>query len=175
MRNVSYGTTHRLSRSELLTYYRCSEYTCSTRFKSTVPLYNVYLISYVKLNITVKCPSTSWHCRECREWRHSSINPNLGNKLRWVVSFTPLPLYPTCDRSPVTLSIGGWEGPRVVLGATEKRKRCCPYLESNTRRSALCLIAVPTELSWLTLNGLLLQTTISIQKLLPYVYCIIYS
>jgi hypothetical protein len=32
------------------------------------------------------------------EWRYSSISLNLGTRWRWVVSFTPLPLYPQGKR-----------------------------------------------------------------------------
>jgi hypothetical protein len=40
-------------------------------------------------------------------------------KERWLISFTPLPLYPW-ERAPGTHCIGGWEGPRACLNDTVK-------------------------------------------------------
>jgi hypothetical protein len=45
---------------------------------------------------------------------------DLGTKWRWVVSFTPRPLYPG-QRAPGTHWIG-WVGPRAGLDDVEKRK-----------------------------------------------------
>jgi hypothetical protein len=54
----------------------------------------------------------------------SCIDPHfldLGTNWRWVVSFTPLPLYPR-ERAPDTHFIGGWVDPRAGLDDTEKWK-----------------------------------------------------
>jgi hypothetical protein len=51
---------------------------------------------------------------------------------RWVVSFTPRPLYPW-ERVPGTHWIGGWVGPRTVLDAVVKRKIPSSRRESNPR------------------------------------------
>jgi hypothetical protein len=44
---------------------------------------------------------------------------DLGTSWRWVVSFTPLPLYPR-ERAPGTHYIGGWVDPRAGLDDMEK-------------------------------------------------------
>jgi hypothetical protein len=49
----------------------------------------------------------------------------LGTRWRWVVSFTPRPLY-TQGRAPGTLWIGGWVGPRVGLDTVWKRRIPAP-------------------------------------------------
>jgi hypothetical protein len=46
---------------------------------------------------------------------------DLGTSWRWVVSFTPRPLYPR-GKSHSTHWIGGWVGPRAGLDDVEKRK-----------------------------------------------------
>jgi hypothetical protein len=72
-------------------------------------------------------------------WGSGGIAPlhsffDLGTRWRWVISFTPQPLYPQ-GKSPSTHWIGGWVGPRVVLEAVVKRKipSPAPLLESNPR------------------------------------------
>jgi hypothetical protein len=59
--------------------------------------------------------------KHMREWRHSSTVLDLGTRWKWVVSFTPLPLY-TRGKRPGIQWRGGWVGPRVGLDAVEKRK-----------------------------------------------------
>jgi hypothetical protein len=44
---------------------------------------------------------------------------DLGTSWRWVVSFTPLPLYPQ-ERAPDTHFLGGWVDPRAGLDDMEK-------------------------------------------------------
>jgi hypothetical protein len=46
---------------------------------------------------------------------------DLGTRQRWVVSFTPRPLYPQAN-SPATHWTGGWAGLRASLDAVVKRK-----------------------------------------------------
>jgi hypothetical protein len=55
---------------------------------------------------------------------------HLGTRLRWVVSFTPQPLYPQ-GRVPGTHWIGGWVGSRANLDAVVSRKIPSPYQDSN--------------------------------------------
>jgi hypothetical protein len=55
------------------------------------------------------------------EWRFSSIFLDLCTTWRWVVSFTPLPLYPG-ERTSCIHWTGGSVGPRFGLDAVEKRK-----------------------------------------------------
>jgi hypothetical protein len=47
--------------------------------------------------------------RRMREWRYSSIIPDLGTRWRWVVSFTSQPLWPRgkCPRYPLDRRLGG--------------------------------------------------------------------
>jgi hypothetical protein len=57
-------------------------------------------------------------------WGSGYINPrvlDLGTSWRWVVSFTPRPLY-RGERAPDTHWIGGWVDPRVGLDEIEKWK-----------------------------------------------------
>jgi hypothetical protein len=68
-------------------------------------------------------------------WGSGGIVPrilDLGSRWRWVISFTPRPLYPQ-GKSPGTHWIGGWVAPRAVLGAVVKRKIPSPRRESNPR------------------------------------------
>jgi hypothetical protein len=68
-------------------------------------------------------------------WGSGGIAPrilNLGTRWRWVVSFTPRPLYPR-ERAPGTDWIGGWVGPRAVLDAVVKRKIPSSLRELNLR------------------------------------------
>jgi hypothetical protein len=64
------------------------------------------------------------------EWKYSSTILNLGIIWRWVVSFTPLPLYPR-GKSPGVHLIRGWVGSRAGLDAVEKKEICFPCRESN--------------------------------------------
>jgi hypothetical protein len=68
-------------------------------------------------------------------WRSGGIAPrilDLGTRWRWVVSFTPRPLYPR-ERAPGAHWIGGWVGPKAVLDAEVKRKIPSPRRESKPR------------------------------------------
>jgi hypothetical protein len=49
-----------------------------------------------------------------REWRYSSTILKLDIRWRWVVSFTPWPIYPL-EIIPGTYCIGGWMGLRAGL------------------------------------------------------------
>jgi hypothetical protein len=55
---------------------------------------------------------------------------NLSTRWRWVVNFTPWPLY-LRERTPGTYLIEGCVGPRVVLDVLDKRKISCPCGDSN--------------------------------------------
>jgi hypothetical protein len=78
--------------------------------------------------------------RRMGEWRYSSTILDLGTRWRWVVSYTPRPLYPE-EILPGTHWIGGWVGPRAGLDVVEKRKilalsgfeprRSCPLPVTN--------------------------------------------
>jgi hypothetical protein len=71
---------------------------------------------------------------------------DLSISWRWVVSFTPRPLYPR-ERAPGTHWIGGWVGPRAGLDDMEKRKfltlpglELCSIVVSRTMSSSRQLI-----------------------------------
>jgi len=56
-------------------------------------------------------------------WGNAGIAPyilNLGIRCRWVVSFTPRPLYPW-GKNP-QYPVGGWVGPRAGMDSMAKRK-----------------------------------------------------
>jgi hypothetical protein len=55
------------------------------------------------------------------EWMYRSIIPDLSTNWRWVISFTPLPLYPR-ERPSSTHWIGGWVSPKTGLDDVERRK-----------------------------------------------------
>jgi hypothetical protein len=58
------------------------------------------------------------------EWRYSSTVLDIGTRWRWVVSFTPRPLYPRGNPPPPFLGthwIGGWVCLRAGLDHVEKR------------------------------------------------------
>jgi hypothetical protein len=66
-------------------------------------------------------------------WGSAGIAPrilDLGNRWRWVVSFTLRPLYPQ-ERTPGTSWIGGWVGPGAGLYAVVKRKIPSPCRDSK--------------------------------------------
>jgi hypothetical protein len=72
---------------------------------------------------------------------------DLGTRWRWVVSFTPRPLY-LRERGPGTHWIGGWVGPRAILDAVVKRKIPTPRRESNPKTPIVQPVAQRhTELS----------------------------
>jgi hypothetical protein len=64
------------------------------------------------------------------EWRNTSTILDLDT-WRWVVSFTPQPLYPT-ERAPGTHCIGGWVGPRVGLDGVEEKHLALPEIEPGS-------------------------------------------
>jgi hypothetical protein len=67
---------------------------------------------------------TNWALCHEGVWGSGCIDPHfldLGTSWRWVVSFTPLSLYPR-EGAPCTYWIGGWMGPRAGLDDLEKRK-----------------------------------------------------
>jgi hypothetical protein len=66
-----------------------------------------------------KLSAMQW--RHMRKWRYSSTILDLDTWWRWVVSFTPMPLYPH-GKSPSTHWIGGRVDPRVGLDDVEKSK-----------------------------------------------------
>jgi hypothetical protein len=67
--------------------------------------------------------------RRMGECWYNFIILDLGTSWRWVVSFTPLPLYPWGKSLRYPLDR---VGPRASLDTVEKRKFACSYRESNT-------------------------------------------
>jgi hypothetical protein len=68
-------------------------------------------------------------------WGSGGIAPritDLGTRWRWVVNFTPRPLYPQ-GKAPGTHWIGGWVGLRAVLDTVLKRKIPSPRRGSKLR------------------------------------------
>jgi hypothetical protein len=88
----------------------------------------------LKIKIKLSLCLTQHHAMNTY-WDSGSIAPrilDLGTRWKWVVSFTPRPLY-TQGNSPGTHWIGGWVGPRAVLDAVVKRKIPSPRRESKPR------------------------------------------
>jgi hypothetical protein len=90
-------------------------------------------------------------------------------KWKWVVSFTPLPIY-LWGKALCIHGVGGWVGPRAVLDAVSKRKSHCPCRDSNPSRPARSLITMLTELYkkfWFLWKGSKLSTpnTVAMQTL----------
>jgi hypothetical protein len=76
-----------------------------------------------KVKVKSLCLTNQALCQE-GVWESGCIDPcflELGTSWRWVVSFTPQPLYPR-ERATGTHWIGGWVGPRTGLDDMEKRK-----------------------------------------------------
>jgi hypothetical protein len=73
--------------------------------------------------------------RRMGEWWYSSTILDLGTRWRWVVSFTPQPLYPK-EKAPSTHWKGGWVGPRAGLDAVEKTEIPWPSREWNPGHAA---------------------------------------
>jgi hypothetical protein len=63
---------------------------------------------------------------------------DFGTRWRWVVSFTPRPLYPQ-GKSPWYTLDKGWVGPRDSLDAMVTRKIPSPYRDSNPNHPARSL------------------------------------
>jgi hypothetical protein len=63
---------------------------------------------------------------------------NLGTRWKWVVSCTPLPIYPG-ERTPGTNLLVGWVGPRACQDAVEKK---------NTIKSAGSRFYTQPSLQW---------------------------
>jgi hypothetical protein len=74
-------------------------------------------------------------------WGSGFIDPqflDFGTSWGWVVSYTPLPLYPG-ERAPGTHFIGGWVGPRAGLDDMEENS--WPYQDSNSHPSVVQPVA----------------------------------
>jgi hypothetical protein len=83
-------------------------------------------------------------------WGKRGIAPrllNLGNSLRWVVSFTPWPLYPG-GRTLGTHWVGDWVGPRAILEVGVRRK-----IPSSCRKWKPVNHPVVWSLYWLSYHG----------------------
>jgi hypothetical protein len=78
---------------------------------------------------------------------HRSTHFNLGTRLRWVVGFTPRPLYPqdTSRRYPLDRRLGRLQSLSGRDGE-EKKPHHCPWWELNPSRPARSLITILTEL-----------------------------
>jgi hypothetical protein len=77
------------------------------------------------------------------EWRYSSTILDLCSRCRWVVSFTPLPPYPTAIGPPViTKQEAGWALEPVWM--LWRRDNCF-----TCRESIPCSLETVTDLQWL--------------------------
>jgi hypothetical protein len=90
-------------------------------------------------NVHNKCLISYALChKDIRECRYSSTFLDLGNIRRWVVSFTPRPLYPWGKNPPVL-----WNPPRMPepVWATWKRENALIYRDSNSDPSVVQPVA----------------------------------
>jgi hypothetical protein len=87
-------------------WYDISKVTTKTRRRNCIK------VTCKVVPVLNKLSTIPW--RHVREWRCSSTILNHGTSCRWVVSFTPRPIYPHWR--------GGWVDPRAGLGAMEKIK-----------------------------------------------------
>jgi hypothetical protein len=74
-------------------------------------------------------------------WGSGCIYPHflhLGTSWRWVVSFTPRPLYPR-ERAPGTHWIGGWMDPQVGLNDVKRKFLTLPGLELQPLDRPACM------------------------------------
>jgi hypothetical protein len=93
-------------------------------FQAKCPLLLTVLTEIISANIKAKlspCLISTTPCRRMGEWIYRSTFSVLDTTWRWMVSFTPQPLYPR-GKSPDTHWIRGWVGRRAGLDNLEKRK-----------------------------------------------------
>jgi hypothetical protein len=90
------------------------------------------------------------------EQRYSSIILHLNTRWRWVVSFTPRPLY-LWGRSPWYFLIRRLDGPQCRFGRCGVEKNVFPLPVIKTLSSSPQPLPIPTELSgkvpWFTQTG----------------------
>jgi hypothetical protein len=99
-------------------------------------------------------------------WGSGGIAPcilDLGTRWRWVVNFTPWPLYPR-ERAPST----HWIGPRAGLDAVVKRKFTSPCQDTNPRLSRPLSRAIPLNYpgcygKWVHLKLLICPLAVQLQ------------
>jgi hypothetical protein len=101
-----------------------------------IVLYLVVLIIFSELWSSL-CFYLTQHQAMKAYWESGGIAPcilDIGTSWRWLVSFTPRPLYPR-ERAPYTHWTRGWVGPRAGLDTVVKRKINSPYRDSNSQSS----------------------------------------
>jgi len=106
--------------------------------------------------LVVPVPQTEHHAMKTY-WGSGGIAPcvlDLGTRWRWVVSFTPRPLYPK-GRNPDTHWTGGWVGPIAGTDAEAKRKKSHlgPCRGLSPGRPASNSVSIMTELPRLINRG----------------------
>jgi hypothetical protein len=124
--------------------------------ETAAPLSHCYNSHFKGVRENCPCDLLIKHYTEC-VWGSGRIDPHfldLGTCWRWVVSFTPVPLYPG-ESAPGTHWIRGWVGPRTGLDDVEKRKfLTLPGLGTPTPRSLSPYpVTIPTTLSRLQFKG----------------------
>jgi hypothetical protein len=84
----------------------------------------VFFYTFAYKQIKLFLCLTNWAPRHEGVWGNGCLDSralDLGTSWRWVLSFTPRPLYDR-KKSAGTHWIGGWVGPRTGLDYVEKRK-----------------------------------------------------
>jgi hypothetical protein len=104
----------------------------SLKFSSLQVFILLFLVVVVDKGKAVPLPTKAPRYEDILgEWRHNHVFFDLGARWKWMVSFTPRPLYPR-ERAPGTHWIGGWVDLRAGLDTVWKRKIPSPRRESNT-------------------------------------------
>jgi hypothetical protein len=105
----------------------------SRGFEHTIPVFK--LAKKVHDSDSASIVIGSW--RPIREWKYSSVIIDLGTRWRWVVSFTPRPLYPW-GNSPTCPLYRRLDGPQNRSGSYEEEKNLAP---AGNRTPTLQIVA----------------------------------
>jgi 8-oxo-dGTP pyrophosphatase MutT (NUDIX family) len=92
-----------------------------------------------------KCRATLFHAMKA--YRSTGIAPlilNLRTRWRWVVNFTPGPLYP--KENAGTHWLRSWVGPIAGLDLFEEEEIHCPWQDSNPELFSLRWVPMSTAL-----------------------------
>jgi hypothetical protein len=84
--------------------------------------------------------------RRVGEWRYSSTIVHFGARWRWMVRFTPRPLYARGNNSPYPLD-RRLCGIQIQSGRSGVKKNLSPLPGIKPRPSSLLPVAIPTDLS----------------------------
>jgi hypothetical protein len=99
------------------------------------------------------------------EWRYSSTILDLGTSWRWVVSFTPRPLFPRGNRSRYVFD-KSLSGRQSWYGRRGEEKICYPCKESNLDSSTVQPVALRYA-DWANLFSLGFKSKVLVRRARP--------